>query len=281
MKSLKSIYSYTDYRGYLRDFIAEKQQSHQGYSLRCAALNCGIPSGTLARILNGTRNIGPSLLPKFIEYLKVKKKESEYFSALVHFEHVKSEPKKRACLEQINELRSRCRHHIPEHHYQFFEHWHNAALLELLRIQHNPTDPAVLGSRLVPQVSESKIRKSIDTLRKLGYLLKTEDGALQPSEPFLSTGDSWLSTAVHAFQVAASGLGVDCLDRFDKDERDVSTLTMALSNEAFTKVREILKDARNKIAQVEAQDSNPQRVYQINFQLFPLSRSQEKGEADV
>ena len=47
---------------------------------------------------------------------------------------------------------------------------------------------------------------------------------------------------------------------------------MALSPEAFDKVREVVKNARAEIAAIERECRDPQRVYQINFQCFPLTK---------
>ncbi|NLE02050.1 MAG: DUF4423 domain-containing protein, partial [Fibrobacter sp.] len=45
-----------------------------------------------------------------------------------------------------------------------------------------------------------------------------------------------------------------------------------LSIDGFTKVTEVIREARRKIAEIEQLDTAPERVYQINFQVFPLSK---------
>lgn len=268
---MKSIYSFTDYRDYLKKAIEEKQQKNPSYSCRCAAQKIGISSGTLTRILNGTRHIGPALLPKLIAYLGLKQREAEYFSLLVKFTSARNEVERRSCYHAMLKVRSGKQALVPEEKHPFFEQWYNVALYELLRISGTTCESAILGTLLKPQVSESKIRKAIALLKRLGLLSQEKDGAACSVEPFLTTGDQWESVAIHAFQVAVAQLAAKALDTFPKSERDFSTLTMALSPEAFERIRTVLSNARAEIGTIERECSNPTRVYQINMQCFPLS----------
>ncbi len=279
---MNSIYTYSDYRGYIKDAIEEKRKKNPRYSYRAAAKRIGISSGSLARILNGTRHAGCGLLRKLIVFLGLKKREAEYLSLIAGFESIKDENKRRACYREILKMRARRAERaerskpVPREHYRFFEQWYHVALFELLRTGKYTGDNAAFGAMLVPPVSESKTRKALDLLKRLGYVHQSGDGATRATQPFLTTGDSWESAAIHAFQAAMSNLGVRALDTMRKEERDYSTLTMTLSKDAFEKVRAIVKKARMEISAVERDCAAPDRVYQVNFQCFPLSIDNER-----
>jgi uncharacterized protein (TIGR02147 family) len=235
-----------------------------------------ISSGSLARVLNGTRHPGTSLMRKLTLYLGLKKREAEYFSLLSGFESIKDEGKRRACYQKILKMRAERNKPVPKEHYRFFEQWYHVALFELFRTGKYTGNNAEFGSMLIPPVSESKTRKAIELLKRLGYIQESKDGKVCAAQPFLTTGDTWESVAIHAFQVAMSNLGARALDSIPKEERDFSTLTMALSKEAFEKVRDAVKKARMEISAIERDCTAPDRVYQINFQSFPLSTNHEK-----
>ncbi|MBN1576680.1 MAG: TIGR02147 family protein [Chitinispirillaceae bacterium] len=268
---MNSIFTYSDFREYIRAAVKEKRYKNPRYSYRCAASRIGIRSGTLTRILNGSRHVGPELLPKLIDYLGLKRREAEYFSLLIGFDSIKDENRRRQCYRDLLRMRSERNTLIPEENHQFFEQWYHVALFELMRIVKKGDDPARLSSLFIPPLSESKIRKAMEVLRRLGYIRQDSEKGTLTTEPFLTTGDTWESVAIHAFQVAVSELAAKALDTIPKEERDFSTLTMALSAEAFEKVREVVKRARAEIAVIERECSDPQRVYQINFQCFPLT----------
>jgi len=268
---MNTIYSYTDYREYIRDFCAEKRKKNSGFSLRCAAEKCGVPSGTFTRIINGTRGIGPSLLPKFIAWLGLKHLETDYFKLLVKFHNCPDVSEREKYYAEILEYRSQMRNRIPEDKHHFFENWYNSALYELLKIVPDISQPEKLGVFLEPPVSETKIANALGMMEQSGFIERTAQGYKVVS-PFLSTGDYWESAAIHAFQRMMCTLGTEALVRFPKNERDISTLSISLSDEGFSKIVDVLCEARDKIKKIEQNDNSPQRVYQVNLELFPISK---------
>jgi len=273
---MKSVFTYSDYRGFIKDAIEEKREKNPQFSCRCAATRMGINSGTLTRILNGTRHAGAGALRRLIDYLGLKKREAEYFSLIAGFESIKDENKRRACYQKILRMRAQCHKQVPKEHYRFFEQWYHVALFELLRTGRYSGDCASLGARLIPPVSPSKTRKTLELLKRLEYLRPSDDGPYNLTQSFLTTGDIWESAAIHAFQVAMAQIGSRALDALPKEQRDFSTLTMALSKQEFEKVRDVIKKARLEIAAIEGNCVAPDRVYQINFQCFPLSIEKRK-----
>lgn len=268
---MKSIFTYSDYRDYIKDVLNEKQQKNRAFSYRNVALRLGIGSGTLSRIINGSRHLGATLLPKMITFLGLKRREAEYFSLLVSFELLKDEEQRRKCYRDLLKMRNERTAVIPEENHQFFEQWYHVALYELLRIVRKPVDCAALGALLLRPLSGAKTRKTLALLKRLGYIKENAGNGSCTTAPFLTTGDKWEGVAVHAFQVAMSDMATRALDTLPKEERDFSTLTMALSSEAFGKIRDVIKTARAEIARIERECDNPERVYQVNFQCFPLT----------
>jgi len=275
---MKSIFTYNDYRSYLRDAILEKQRKNGNFSLRSAATRIGITSGSLTRILNGSRHAGSSLCEKCIAFLGLKRREAEFFTLLVKFESAGSETARRDCYGRIQRMRTERNTQVPHEHYRLFEQWYHIALLELLKTVKKCPSYDELGARLTPPISGAKARKACGLLEKLGYVNRAGDGSVSLAEPFLTTGDTWQSTAIHGFQVAMARHGAEALDTVPKPQRDYSTLTMALTPDALEKIRAIIKQARADIALVEQNCSDPDRVYQINFQCFPLSAPSSDGQ---
>ncbi|MBD3420100.1 MAG: TIGR02147 family protein [Chitinivibrionales bacterium] len=277
---MSRIFAYMDYRAFLRDELERKRRRNGSFSIRAAAARMGIGSGTLSRILSGSRNIGPSLLPAITAYLGLKARESRYFRLLVTFSRTSQPGKKRRYYEQILEMRAAFRETIPPEHYRIFEHWPCLALHQLLRIVDNCSDPARLGAMLQPSVSAAKMRTAVALLLNNKLIRANDRGGYTPTEKSLTTGETWRGAAIHGFQRTTAAMAGKALDAFPKDQRDFSTLTVALSRERFEAAREIIRCARREILALDEKESNPERVYQLNFQLYPLSRPPE-GERSV
>jgi uncharacterized protein (TIGR02147 family) len=274
---MQSVYSYTDYREFLKDGLSGKRGRNGSFSTRAAAAYLGLGSGTLSRIISGARDIGPALLPRIIDFLGLKAREAEYFSLLVRFNKTANPGKKRQCYEKIMRMRGESRRKIPEEQFSVFDKWYNLTLHQLFRIVPDCVDSEKLCALLDPPVSAAKTRKAIDMLERTGLIGKNERGGYTPAEPSMTTGETWRGMAIHGFQRTAARMAVDAIDRFPKQERDFSTLTVCLSHEKMAAIREIIRKARDEILAIEENEKAPERVYQINFQVFPLSSPRSHG----
>ncbi len=273
---MRSVYTYSDYRAFIRDSLEEKREKNGGFSLRAAARKLGIGSGTLSRILNGTRNPGPALLPRFIEFLGLRRREADYFRLLLRFERAANDSEKRELYREILDMRGTMEHVVPPQRYRLFEKWYFAALHQLIRIHPSLDNPARLGDLLDPPLSAFKTRKALRILEESGFIRKEEKGYCS-LEPFLTTGEKWQSTAIENFQIEMAELGRTAVERVERSRRDISTLTLSLSPEAFAEIRSIIRRTRREILAVEEADKNQTAVYQMNMHLFPLSLECEEG----
>ena len=276
-----SVYCYFDVKEFLRDELAEKRNRNPAYSIRAAAQRLGVNSGTLTRLLNGTRRLGPELLPRVIDFLGLKCREAEYFTLLVHFNQTADPAIRKTHYLEILKRRGEKRRIIQEEHYEFFSEWYYSALHELVRLHPGIDDYKELGALLDPPITGPMARKAIETMVRLGLVERNDSGGFFATEKFVSTAETWKGAAIHAFQAAMAGMAAQALDRHPKEERDFSTLTVCLSPASFEKARSVLKHAWEEIAEIEKTESSPDRVYHANLQLFPLSERKDKKRGRV
>ncbi|MBN1600596.1 MAG: TIGR02147 family protein [Chitinispirillaceae bacterium] len=276
---MESIYTYFDYRKYLVDLFEVKKKVNAALSLRAIAAKIGINSGTLVRILNGERNISKKLLPSFVGFLKLKGKETLYFRCLVEFNQAKNNAQRRLQYDQLIALRNEYRKPVNPDKYEYYENWYNAVIRELLIFFPYNENVEEIAKMVEPEISPAQVKKAITTLQRIKFIKKHDDGYYKPEHDFVSTGAAWRSVAIDLFQKAMMEHGVGAFDRIEKEKRDFSTMTMSFSKEGFLKVRQILKRTREEIAAVEDADKERNQVFQLNFQLFPLSKPYLNGAA--
>ncbi len=270
---MASIYTYVDYRQYLRDQLAARRQRNPDYSLRAAAAQIGINSGQLTRILDGQRNLTTSALPRFLAWLKLRPKESAYFGLLVEFNQSRQGKRQRECYERLMQLRAERKATVPESGHAFYREWYLTVLRELVGLGACSGDGGGAGRLVTPAITESQARKGLEQLRRLGFVSLAGDGRWQVRDAQVSTGDTWSGAAIHGFQLDLIRLAGEAIDRFPKAERDFSTVTACLSADGLLRARDVLKRARQEILSIEEQDSGRDRVYQVNMQVFPVSES--------
>jgi uncharacterized protein (TIGR02147 family) len=76
-------------------------------------------------------------------------------------------------------------------------------------------------------------------------------------------------------------LAADSLERYSRDYRHISGMTMGLDREAYERLAAELDAFRKKVAEIVSNVKSYDRVYRMNLQLFPLSKQVgEKNEKD-
>ena len=57
---------------------------------------------------------------------------------------------------------------------------------------------------------------------------------------------------------------------------DMSTLTLSISEETCRAMKEEIANFRKKLLGMAEKDTSPDRVYELNYQFFPLTKLDEK-----
>jgi uncharacterized protein (TIGR02147 family) len=71
-----------------------------------------------------------------------------------------------------------------------------------------------------------------------------------------------------------SPLAKQALMTISVEEREISATSMAIAPERMPKIKKEIRNFRKKIMDLAAQDPEPERVYQLSLQLFPMTRKQ-------
>jgi len=87
----------------------------------------------------------------------------------------------------------------------------------------------------------------------------------------ITTGPEWHSLAIRNFQEETIKLSGESLSRHPKEVRDISSVTMNINAKDFEEIRERIKEFRGSIIKYVSEQTSPDRVVQLNIQLFPLS----------
>lgn len=73
--------------------------------------------------------------------------------------------------------------------------------------------------------------------------------------------------------MAMMQLAQESVDRHTSQERDISAVTVGLSASAYAVARQEIALLRKRLLALSEQDTQVDKVYQCNFQLFPLSQT--------
>jgi uncharacterized protein (TIGR02147 family) len=271
-----SIFTYMNYRHWLKDVFLEKQRKNSQFSHRQFAEKLDIDPSLLTKILASKRHLGPNTIRNVCEYLKLESEESEYLSALIHLSKSKKENQQREAFEKVQSLRKIQDRVLLSDEYSFYSEWYHVVIRNLLQFipfygnsirayQH-------LGKQLSPPISGEQAKQSVELLLSLGLVEIDPTGRHILTELAVSTGDEWFSLAIQSYQKDNIIKAAESFERHPREDRNVSGITMNISAEDLKVINEKIKDIRRDIIRYVNSEATPERVYQLNFQLFPMSQ---------
>jgi uncharacterized protein (TIGR02147 family) len=160
---------------------------------------------------------------------------------------------------------------LGENQYEFFQKWYYGAVWSLLDGFPFKGDPKDLGNMLTPPIGAKEAKQALKLLEDLKLIEKDADGAYKSLGTNLTTGKEWRSLAIAQYQQEMIKLAGESLERFKKEERDISTLTVSIPESAIPEIRELTGEFRESLKKLVNSYPDPDRVYQLNIQMFPLT----------
>jgi len=275
---LPEIFEYYDHRQYLRDMYAALKKKNPSFSYRYIAKRAGFSSPSFfVKVLEGTNQLNMNTILTLAEVFKLSEKDKEYFELMVLYNQAQSQQEKKYFLEKIAAIKRIHVKSMDPYQFEFFNNWYNAAILELMDFVSYNGDNKELALLVDPPIKVSEAKRSIALLEKLGLIRRREDGFYEKTNATLSTGYDAHSVAIQQFQIETMELGKQAIDRHKKEDREIATLTLSVSEDLMDRVKDKLKYVRRQILEMARLDERAKRVYQINFQVFPLSKNYKKG----
>jgi uncharacterized protein (TIGR02147 family) len=276
------LYAYTDYRKYLRDYYEAKRASAREFTHRHIAQAMGFKStGTFAQILQGKTNIAPQTVAHFVRFLDLKKDEADYFELLVLFNQSKGHSEKKRYFERIISFPKSNLKQVDATQYAFYEKWYYSVIREVLAFHPFKDDYRELARLLEPPIATAEAQKAIKLLEELKLIRRNDRGVYEKSDPVITSGYDTRSLAVNQFIVETLDLAKGALDKLPREERSLSALTLSLPEDGYEMLEEKIKTFRRELLELARNCTDPKRVIQVNFQIFPVTRKPDEGKHEA
>lgn len=268
---MKSVFEYLDYRNYLKDFYEEQKERHSFFSYRYFGDKVGVDPSYLLKVMLKSRHLSDKSVPRICTFCKLVETEADYFTTLVQFVKAKSTQEEKRLFEKLISIRYVKSHHLLEQQYEYFKTWYHPVVRSLLEYFDFHDDFALLGRKLSPPISAKEARASVLFLEELTLIKKDENGRYRLTDSAITTGEEWRSVAIAAYQEQTIRLSHEAVERHDRSLRDISTVTMNITTADFEEIRSRIMEFRRSLISFVNESESPDRTYQLNIQLFPLT----------
>jgi uncharacterized protein (TIGR02147 family) len=272
MQTIK-IFDYLDFREFIADYYRSKKREDKKFSQRYFSLKLGVKSsGFLSDILIGRRNLNQKNIIQFCKAMELTGEESDYFENLVNFNQAKALIEKKHWLRRMLAGKRVNAKILNKDEFEYFSKWYYTAIREMLFYKKIDSDFKQIASTLIPSLKPNEVKEALELLERLGMVEKTKDGLYRQRDSLISTGNQVRSVHVANFQLQTLQMAIAALDTMGPELRDFSTLTLSVSEDGLNKIKNVLTESRKAIMNIAKNDTNENRVYQLNFQLFPLTK---------
>jgi len=275
------IYLYLEYRKYLNDYYFFKKRITPSFSFRSFSHRAGFSTPNFLQLLiQGKRNLKRSSISSVSRAIGHAEEEARYFEAMVFFDQAKTIHEKTRYFTALSEARKPYQiSAVTDMQFEHFNTWYHKAIRELLGFyafdENEKYAYRRLATMLSPPITESEARKSVRLLMKLGLLRKDDKGRIVQTDRFISTGDEVNSLFIRTFHQAMIDRAREAVDRIPPPERDISSLTVTVSDKGFAMLKQEIQLFRKRLLDAVKLDTDPRSVYQVNFQLFPLTNAKK------
>ena len=268
-----SIYNFTSYREFLHDYYKEQKSLDLSFSYQTFADKAGFKTKTfIYKVIKGKKALARQSTIQIARAIGFKKRETDYFVAMVSFNNVKGIDEKDYYFHQLQKLsRSLEVSVIRNNQYYYFNHWYIAVIRELVTVFDWKDDFKALAKSLNPPITPKQAKDAVTLLVDLGMIQKLPTGTYIQADKSITTGDTLKSLAIQKFQKQCMRLATEAIDRHKSNVRDISTLTVGISQKGFDKITQEIGNFRRKLVEIVQNDEPVDRVYHMNFQFFPVS----------
>lgn len=267
-----TVFDYTDYRKFLQDAIQHRKKNDRTFTYMHVASRTGFRSpGFITQILKGTTNISRSTTEGFARLFELDRWETDYFRYMVLYNQSSSHEEKKSHFQKMLRYRRGKVHRIDPTLFEFYDKWYYSAVRAVIAFYPFAGDYGKLGKMLIPAIKKSEAKRALEVLQRLDFIKQDENGRYSVTDKVITTGNGSDSVSINNFVVNTLELAGDALYRFPREERSLSSLTVNVSDEGYEQISRLIDGVRSRIIDIVRKDRNTNRVYQVNFQLFPLS----------
>ncbi len=265
------IYSYHDYRQFMREWLAHLKSEHR-MSTRQVAKASGVSESYLSMVLSGSRRLSAEQLKKLVPALRLERSEASYLEWLITIVDADSPDEQLDALKKIQRFRQyRNLNPLEIETYTYLQHWYHIAIRELAQLPGFQLDPKWIQQSLRYKVSLPDVKNGLEFLIDHGFMKVDGEGRFVKPDKLIECKTGVLKPALTKFHTEMLNLAATSISEIPSEERNISAYTGAIPAHQIDVAKKILADAREKIIALSQTGELSDTVYHFGFLAFPLS----------
>lgn len=263
----------------LKAALDKRRRKNKAYSSRALARDLDLSPSFLSRVLNGKKLLSFETALRIADHLELKGKTKNQFLRAVVVEGLADQiPSKEVHLLLFGPAVSGGFVSMDQDRFEFFSSWYHVAILDLTACAGFKNSVRWIAGTL--GIDPSMASDAVARLLRLG-LLKKVGSRLVKTENKLEITTKRTDPALRKFHtqmIDKAKLALQSAEETDFKRRSISGVTMAIDSSRIEEARKRIASFREEMFELLAADvANPDEVYQLNLQLFPLTKNKGRG----
>ena len=270
---VKTIFSYTDFRLFIKDWYDDRQRFGKPVSYRTIAQAIGFKSPAhITMVLKGKTKLSPEATRNFIKFLKLRKKEAEFFTLLVQYNQAKGVKSKKPIYDKMVKFKECGTTLLNPDQYKYYQKWYYAVIHDILSYYRFKGNYSELAKMVEPSITVREAHNSIKLLERLKFIEKREDGTYACRYPGISAYSEGRSVVLSSYAETMIDRAKHVLEKMPDEERVISWAGFSVSAETFKRMKEEARAFRKRLIEIAQNDYSPERAFHLNLQIFPVSK---------
>lgn len=276
---MPNIFNYNDYRKFLANYYEEKKAEKHSFSYQNFSRKAGFSSKSfIFNVMKGRKNISKSSVVNIAEAMSLSKTEAAYFEILVSFNQAANFKERNFYYEQLNNIRPQNTEasnakKLRQDQFEFYSKWYNVVIRSLIDLFPFKDDYKRLARMVYPSITPQQAKKSVQLLERLKLIKQKKNGYYKVNDKVLATGKEVKSLAVQHYHIENMKRAENAIKTLPSDKRNISGLTLGISKDTYRQICEIILESQGKIMNIAEKDNEADGVYQLNFHLFPVTKT--------
>lgn len=279
MKKVKiSVYRYHDYRSFIIDWMKV-----QNISLRQLAQKLDISASYLSQVLGGKKEFSVELFVKFKKYFKLDKDEMKHLLDLLNLSRSNGHQQRVQVYNKILKDKAYTKINTSEQEaFSYLSQWYFVALKEYFSKTTQLQSFSEIKENFLFKIKTSEIKRALLFLTKEKFIeINPVDSSIKILKEQVDCYSNIYRLSLGQFHAQMFGLAVESIEKVNRDERLLLGNSICVSEDSFNKIKQKLQDIHNEIRELEAKETNKERVYHVGLVAFPLTKKNKYGKQKI
>ena len=264
------------YSEILKTHFRVKKAMNNGYSLRAFARDLEILPSQLSKVMQQKQGLSLEAAKRISKRLNLSLQEEEIFLKKVEAWSSRSPKKREAAMEELEEISgSGEKEQLSRESFEVISNWIHFAILELFELEDFEVNAQTVSDFY--GVDRVASEEALGNLEKTG-LVTNDSGRYSSTGQQFHVESSVPSQAIQMYHHQMIQKAKDAISRQPIHQRELQSVTFAVSSEDLPEVREMVKEFRGKLEDKILKNNkskNPNTVYALNLQLFSLEENSQ------